>query len=133
MTAAKTMFPVRRLTVFLVLLLLGSGVLLAVRAPLSMPPVRSNSHAVERHGSDAIEIRRCLDRNGPADVWKKFKVDRYILLCRLDDGRWGIQIIEKVGAKYEEITSFVRGNGTLRETTDYLMKQGTRWKGLLPR
>ena len=66
--------------------------------------VKLASHAVARHGSEAEAIRKCLeDNNGPMHVFKN-QWNEFFLLCQLNDGRWGWQIVTEQG--YEK-TAYV--------------------------
>lgn len=108
------------------------GLLGVLVLSVMLPRISLNTHALERHGSDAVEIRRCINEQGAQQVWKKTGSDRWLLLCQLLDNRWGIQIVQKIGDKYEEITAFVRENGDWNTTRDYLIRQATKWRGGLP-
>lgn len=92
--------------------------------------VTLNSHAVDRHGQDAVAIRRCLDNKFRPDIVFKNKSDAvWYLLCQLEDSRWGLQAVTKDGS---EKTAFVPGDGSLRTVMDYLSKFATRWTKALP-
>lgn len=88
-------------------------------------PVIFGSHAVKAHGQDAHDVRRCLLDSGPQMVYQKG--DTFYLLCQIEDGRWGMQAVRR-GAYdlYHELTSFVKGNGTLKELLSYMGRLGAR-------
>jgi Flp pilus assembly pilin Flp len=115
------------------LLVAALAVLIVAVLVVGMPQVQPNLHAVLRHGDEALAIRRCLENKGPQQVWKKFGSERFILVCKLDDGRLGIQIVQKVKEKWEEITAFIPENGTPTQVRAYLMKYATKWNGALPK
>jgi hypothetical protein len=87
------------------------------------------SHAVERHGQDAIDVRKCMDSNGPVMVFKHRVDPIYYLLCRLDDGRWGVEPVSDDG---HERTAFIPKDGTYKEVRAYLDGFADVFKGKLP-
>lgn len=112
------------------LLLLLLTLLLALAAAIVAGGIRNHRHAVERHGlAEVSQIRQRCQTPGPEQVFKKHQDDRYFLLCRLDDGRYGVQIVDADG---DEITSFVPHDGSLARVLQYLRQQGTPFKGPLP-
>jgi hypothetical protein len=59
-----------------------------------IPQIQYQPHAVEKHGSDALAIRKCLDDKGGADeIWRSFDKKTFYLWCHLTDGRWGFMAI----------------------------------------
>src|SRR5918996_577292 len=61
-----------------------------IAAVKPIPEIKYQSHAVERHGSDALAIRKCLNDKGGADeIWRSFDHKTFYLWCHLPDGRWG--------------------------------------------
>lgn len=83
----------------------------------------------EKHGADAAAVRRCMDSNGPEMIFKHKHDSIFYLLCHLNDGRWGLQVVAKNG---HEKTSFVPGDGSLRSVLDYLGKFATKFTGKMP-
>jgi hypothetical protein len=94
-----------------------------------------SSHAVARHGSDARAIRKCIEQNGPAQVWRD-REDNFFKLCVLPDQRWGVQIVKRAsenGAKWVEKTAYVKGNGTWQTIARWLNRMGaTPYHGPIP-
>jgi len=88
-----------------------------------------SAHAFERHGEEAVSIRRCLDNNGPVMVYKHKYESTWYLLCHLKDSRFGIQSVTEDG---HEKTAFIRKDGSFSETMKYLREFATRFKGALP-
>lgn len=97
--------------------------------------VANTSHSVAKHGQDAREINRCLDRNGPSEVWKVTSdnyPNHYIQCGKLDDGRWGIRIIQWTKDKiFKEKSSFVVKDGTRSQLTEYLTARAEEFAGHL--
>jgi hypothetical protein len=106
--------------------------LLALFLLLAVTPIVYNAHAVEKHGSDAVAIRRCLEEKGPDMVWKRRGTETFYRCVRLEDGRWGLQALKRKGGKLIEKTSFIKGDGTLRALLKYMRKFSTPYKGPLP-
>ena len=100
-----------------------------------IPRIQYQPHAVERHGADALEIRKCLDDKGGAeDIWRSFDKNTFYLWCQLPDGRWGFMAIiqDTFDRLWYESTSFVKGDGTREALIRYLEKFGTKFNGPYP-
>jgi hypothetical protein len=100
-----------------------------------VPQIQYQPHAVERHGSDALAIRKCLNDKGGADeIWRSFDKKTFYLLCHLPDDRWGFMAIvqDAVDRLWYESTSFVKGDGTASALLKYLEKFGTKFHGPYP-
>lgn len=95
--------------------------------------MRMLAHPVLKHGEEATSIRRCLERNGPNEIWKFTSHRRkgfFIFTCLLDDGRWGIQIAQltKLG-EWIEKTAFVIKDGTPFQLKEYITARAIRFLG----
>ena len=100
-----------------------------------IPQIQYQSHAVERHGSDALAIRKCLNDKGGADqIWRSLDKKTFYLWCQLPDERWGFMAIlqDAVDRLWYESTSFVKGDGTMANLLKYMEKFGTRFNGPYP-
>lgn len=120
----KSNFPI------LIGLLIIASILLAT---IAIPPRVLTNHAIERHGISAVsQIRTCLDENGPYQIWKS-KIDdkKFFLLCQLDDGRWGMQIVTNGIKQCFENTCFVPKDGSWVRVIEYLRGIATRFNGSL--
>ena len=93
--------------------------------------VTYNDHTVESHPQDGPLVRLSCEK-GPEQVWKGKYENKYSLLCQLEDGRWGVMIIQKVKGVWEEMTSFVPKSGIKEAVLRYLDSYATPFKGLLP-
>jgi hypothetical protein len=94
--------------------------------------VKDTQHAVQKHGTEAIQIRRCLNRpGGTIDVWKFDtwrRPNQFFQVCQLEDGRMGLRLIEKLrNGIWKEKTSFVVKSGSPAEVLEYLTARATRW------
>ena len=94
-------------------------------------PVIFGSHAVDKHGDDARAVRRCMMDDGPQMVYQV--QDTYYLICKLADGRFGLQAVKRGAYKlYHELTAFVKGNGTIDELMAYMQRIGANPVSELP-
>ena len=84
-----------------------------------------HSHAVSRHCTDAEAIRKCLNDKGPYQVWKAIDDNTFYRICQLDDSRWGLQAIIKVGEVWHEKTAFIAKDGTWKALIDYSQRFAT--------
>lgn len=108
---------------FLILLLVAAlGLMMLAVSNLG---VILGTHAVEKHGQDALDVQKCLDDNGPEMVYKHKFDPTYYLLCQLDDGRWGLQAVAEDG---HEKTAFVPKSGSWKDIQDYFGNWATKIK-----
>lgn len=106
--------------------------LIIVLVATALPAIEHSRHATDRHGFDAEYIRQCLDKSGPQIVFRD-KAGMYFLLCQLPDGRWGAELTRKLSDGWHEVTAYVKGDGSWKTVTDWLIRQGAaRFKGPLP-
>lgn len=93
---------------------------------LLMLAMTLSPHAIERHGSDAVRVRECLDDQGAVQVWLNPATGRSAHICILDVGRYGVQIQNQAGG---EITSFIKEKLVrMDQVLKYLANQGyTQW------
>jgi hypothetical protein len=106
-----------------------------VAAIKPIPQIQYQPHAVDKHGSDALAIRKCLNDKGGADeIWRSFDKKTFYLWCHLPDGRWGFMAIvqDAIDRLWYEGTSFVKGDGTMGTLLKYMEKFGTRFTGPYP-
>lgn len=66
------------------------------------------SHGVERHGEAALTVRNCLNRGGEIQRWQNENTGRIARVCQIGPETFGIQIIEEIEGRWEEITSFIK-------------------------
>jgi hypothetical protein len=79
------------------------------------------NHAIERHGDQAVKIRRQMEQSGPELEIKHPKTGRIARACPLE-GRYGIQILEPDGE--HEVTTFKNKSETLEQLKRYLRNAG---------
>jgi hypothetical protein len=100
-----------------------------------IPHIQYQPHSVEKHGDDALAIRKCLNEKGGDDeVWRSSDRKTFYLLCQLPDGRWGFMAIvqDTIDRLWYESTSFIKGDGAKDTLINYLRKSGTRFNGPYP-
>ena len=79
------------------------------------------SHAVAKHGTDAEQVRRCVENGWTLQLWHNPTTGRQAEVCALPSGKYGIQI-SRFG---REITSFVKNKLTrLSQVERYLENSG---------
>jgi hypothetical protein len=114
----------------------------SVAAAIPLPDIHVDEdpdydHALKRHGSEAVEIRYCLDQNsGAAQIWRNKKENlRFYALCQLKDGRWGFRgfLWNAALNGWWEFTAFVPdGDGSWNNLIEYLRQSASRFKGPFP-
>ena len=76
--------------------------------------VQLGSHAAERHGSDADDVRAHFAQQATQEsFWQRppCKDGRHRFIGRLPDGRWAIWVLQQVGhMEYVEVTAFTTGD-----------------------
>jgi len=101
--------------------------------PYNMVAVIKSEHATIKH-PEAKAIRRCLTNKAPLQVWRdKHRKDHFFRLCKLEDGRIGLQVILKRGRRWFEKTAFVVEDGSWEETIHYLSRFAKRFRWPLSR
>lgn len=112
---------IKRVSLFILLLGL-------VAIAMLMMPVLANvaqnipttSHAVMRHGIDAIYAREC--REGWELRMYNPQTQRTGLICMTSAGKFGIVILDRFG---NEVTAFLRNkNKTLEQVIRYMQRRG---------
>src|SRR5262245_42190125 len=97
--------PFRSLRNFIVIIIAAAFIVVMIQA---IP----QAHAVVEHGVVAIQIRQCLDKNGPAwhdigdkkiQYWQDSDDSQsFWQTCQLEDGKWGMQLVKKNNGKWWE-------------------------------
>ena len=105
--------------VALLLMLLASSVLV-------------NSHAVIKHGDEALKIRSCLEK-GEYQVWKSLTdPNKFFRICELEPGLFGLQVVQCLLSGTCEKTAFIKGDGSWGALMKYLGRMATRFNGTIP-
>jgi len=106
----------KRPNILLCLLVLAVGIILSRHA------MKHRSHAM---------VRQCMDDNGPHLIWEDTANNEYLFVCKLKDGKWGIQpLVREEGVLYEK-TAFTQTSKMAR-LIRYLGRNADQilsWKG----
>jgi hypothetical protein len=79
------------------------------------------THAVARHGTEADAVRECMSSNGPIQRWRYPDNNRIVSVCQLPDGKFGIQVTERL----REVTSYIKNRmSRLEQVETYLRNRG---------
>ena len=120
----------------LFLLAVTAGIALLIHAGIQspslalvkpIPQIQYQDHAIERHDSDALAIRKCRNsQHGADEMWGSADKKTFYLWCKLPDGHWGFIAIvqDAVDRLWYESTSFIKSNGTRNAFLNY-MKNNT--------
>lgn len=102
------------LMLFVAICILLAGFIVIPRLGMN---IRTNDHAVERHGDDALRARQLLEQAGPGN---KFDCPdgRIRIIVQVDARHWAMGVSDGMGI--EEITSFINSDRT------YLRKEAVR-------
>jgi hypothetical protein len=87
----------------------------------------SNGHAAERHGATTVEaINKCLENKGSTLNLINRDTGRKAEICRMDDGRFAVRILEKnTEGGWRMVTAFVKEKlKTLSDVVRYLGNKG---------
>jgi len=80
------------------------------------------SHAVERHGNEALLARSCAQR--PEAMFFNPTTGRTALVC-LVEGKFGIYVLDELG---NEVTAFIKNKmQTFEQVEQYLKNAGYGW------
>jgi hypothetical protein len=78
-------------------------------------------HALQAHQVHALQVQKCMDDNGPIQVWQRANGYR-ANICEIEPGKFGIEIVDEHG---EHVTSFVKDKmHCLEQVTKYLINRG---------
>lgn len=83
--------------------------------------INYNNHAVEKHGTEAELVRKCLNDFGGVHMFYNPNTQRFAEICFMESGKFGIQITEEEN----EVTSFIKNKmSTLKQVITYLKNTG---------
>ena len=78
-------------------------------------------HALRNHNKADVEaVRECVGKN-PTISFVLDNIKRYLIICKLSDGRWGLQVAELAGGVFTEVTAFVPKDGSIDRVIKYLL------------
>jgi len=109
------------LRILLIVIMLALASIFALSKIDNFNFINYNGHAVERHGSEAENVRKCLENFGGIHMFYNPYTNRFAEICFLDTGKFGIQITEEEN----EVTSFIKNKmRTLKQVINYLENTG---------
>lgn len=85
-----------------------------------------SSHATDRHGTDAVAVRQCIQQSGPMERWQRLEDPNIeYWMCKIADGRWCVMIAQVfpsivMGSDYRERSSFCPAGGKYAKVLRYL-------------
>lgn len=112
---------VKGVSVILILLMLAIMAWLMIPVLVNaVQQLPTTSHAVLRHGPDAIYARECMD--GWELKMYNPQLQRTGYICMTTAGKFGIVILDRFG---KEVTAFLRDkNKTLDQVIRYMQRRG---------
>jgi hypothetical protein len=126
----KTSTAPRTIFLLLLALLVALGMfLLATNSPdwslVELPPVHANGHANQTHPKVADLVRDCFKKYGSLHIFYNPNTQRYLEVCFMEDGKYGIRISEYINEKLEEITAFQKEKfSTWKQMSRYIENGG---------
>lgn len=108
-------------------ILLAVVVISVIFVLTASPPVvdLARSHAELRHGTQAEQVRECIQRKGILQEWYNPLTNRYARVCQLKPTLFGLQIVQQRGGVWQEVTSFLKSKLTrLDQVEQYLRNTG---------
>lgn len=95
-------------------------IFLCLAGSIAMAVAPSISHAVQKHGEDAIVARSC--RHDPDFLFYNDKTGRTAFVCAVLDGKFGIAVVDEAG---EEVTAFIKNKmKSIEQVIQYLKNCG---------
>jgi hypothetical protein len=83
------------------------------------------SHAVTKHGENAIRVSDCMDNNGPIQEWYNPANNHTVYICQIEPGLFGIDVLAQIEGRWERITSFCKEKlKTLADVERYMKNTG---------
>lgn len=123
MTAAALPQTSNKAGIILILPIIAATIIL-------LAAVQNGTHSIEKHGADAVEIHAALDcGNGPVETWQSRswrRKNQFFQVCQLEDGRWGLRLVERTLRGLKEKTSFVVKDGSRFALVEYLTARAVR-------
>lgn len=93
--------------------------------PVAEEAVQQNGHAEEAHPDTAEYVRSCFNKYGSSHIFYNPNTQRYLEVCFLENGKYGVRITEKIGDKLEEVTAFAKDKfKTWKQMAQYIENGG---------
>jgi hypothetical protein len=83
------------------------------------------SHAITKHGENAIRVSDCMDNKGPVQEWYNAGNGHTIYICQIEPNVFGIDVLFQRDGRWERLTSFVKEKlKTLADVERYMRNSG---------
>ncbi len=89
-------------------------------------PADNASHAIARHGPDAVAVRNCLDRGGTYQIWQQPN-GNFLKICWMPTSNFGIQVCKDMGTCFDEVTAFVKERIFTTEDLQTYLNNAKAW------
>lgn len=80
------------------------------------------SHALERHGHDAILVSKCLQRGGEIQRWFNPVTGRHAQVCQIDPEKFGLRI--STNDLKDTVTQFIKNKMRRIEQVERYLTNG---------
>lgn len=70
------------------------------------------SHGTVKHGTEADQVRQCLNDHGHMQLWSHDDWEHKARVCEVEPGVFGVQIVKLIAGKWEEITAYIPRQAT---------------------
>ena len=83
------------------------------------------SHAVTKHGENAIRVSDCMDNRGPVQEWHNAANNHTIYICEVEPTVFGLDVLFQRDGRWERLTSFIKEKFTrIEQVENYLRNSG---------
>jgi hypothetical protein len=83
------------------------------------------SHAITKHGDNAIRVSDCMDNQGPIQEWYNAANNHTIYICQVAPTVFGIDVLAQIEGRWERVTSFIKEKFTrIEQVENYLRNSG---------
>ena len=80
------------------------------------------SHALERHGREALLVSECLQRGGEIQLWFNPVTNRHAQICQIDPEKFGIRI--SINDLKDTVTQFIKNKMRRIEQVERYLTNG---------
>jgi hypothetical protein len=83
------------------------------------------SHAITKHGDNAVRVSDCMDNQGPIQEWYNAANNHTIYICQVAPTVFGIDVLASINGRWERITSFIKEKFTrIDQVENYMRNSG---------
>jgi hypothetical protein len=85
----------------------------------------SMSHAITKHGENAVRVSDCMDNKGPVQEWHNAANNHTIYVCEVEPTVFGLDVLFQREGRWERLTSFIKEKFTrIEQVENYLKNSG---------